>query len=116
VEKKTSKVVVEREIFEMDGKQYYTYFVKGNVRGVDVRASVMPPDRGGYTVLDIVFGKEMKAELISTPFEIKDDATGKVVKGVSYSVRSFDENGEVYECAIKPYRSSDKSLLNMILR
>ena len=30
--------------------------------------------------------------------------------------RIIDENGEVYECRIKPYRNSDKMLINMILR
>ena len=27
-----------------------------------------------------------------------------------------DENGEIYECKIKPFRDSDKALLNMLLR
>ena len=29
---------------------------------------------------------------------------------------SIDENGEVYECPIKPFRASDKTLLNMLMR
>ena len=32
------------------------------------------------------------------------------------SGKVVDENGEVYECRIKPYRNSDKMLINMILR
>ena len=58
----------------------------------------------------------MAAQLVAKPFEIKDDATGKVIAGNTYSVQTVDENGEIYECAVKPYRSSDKSLLNMMLR
>ena len=49
-------------------------------------------------------------------YEIKDEKTGSVLTGNTYSVRSVDENGEVYECRIKPYRNSDKMLINMIMR
>ena len=113
---KNKKLMVERETYEKDGKTYFTYFIKGVVRGVEARIAVKPPDKGGYTVLDIVFGKEMKADLIAKPYEIKDDATGNVIKGNTYTVQSIDENGEVYECPIKPFRASDKSLLNMLMR
>lgn len=109
-------VFVEREIFEKNDKTYFSYFVKGILRGKEVKVAIVPPDRGGYAVLDIVFGDEMKAELISEPYEMKDESTGKVIKGTSYLVRSTDENGEIYECKIKPYRASDKSLLAMILK
>ena len=114
--KKESQIMVERETFEKNGKTYFSYFVRGKIRGKEVKVAVVPPDKGGYAVLDIVFGNEMKAELVSTPFEIKDDATGKSIKGNTYSVRTVDENGEVFECNVKPYRNSDKTLLNMIMR
>ena len=113
---KNKKLMVERETYEKDGKSYFTYFIKGVVRGVEVRVAVTPPDKGGYTVLDIVFGKEMKADLVTKPYEIKDVATGNVIKGNTYTVQSIDENGEVYECPIKPFRASDKSLLSMLMR
>ena len=110
------KIKVERETFEKDGKTFYSYFIKGVIRGKDVRILVTPPDKGGFTVLDIVFGNEMQADLIVNPYEIKDDATGNVIKGNTYTVQSIDENGEVYECPIKPFRASDKSLLSMLMR
>ena len=113
---KKNKIVVERETFVQEDKTYYSYFIKGKLRGKDVKVAVVPPDKGGYTVLDIVFGNEMKADLITKPYEIKDDATGNVIKGNTYTVQSIDENGEVYECPIKPFRASDKSLLNMLMR
>ena len=116
MEKKGNKFLVERETFEKDGKTFYSYFIKGKIRGKDVRIAVNPPDKGGYTVLDIVFGSDMKAELITKPYEIKDETTGNVIKGNTYAVRSVDENGEVYECTIKPFRNSDKMLLNMLMR
>ena len=114
--KKENKIMVERETFEKNDKIYFSYFIKGVIRGKEVKVAVVPPDKGGYAVLDIVFGNEMAAELVANPFEIKDESTGRVIAGDSYLVRSVDENGEIYECSIKPYRSSDKALLNMIMR
>ena len=110
------KILVEREVYEKDGKEYFSYFIKGVVRGKEVRVLITPPDKGGYTVLDIVFGNEMSAELVLKPYEIKDDKTGQVLKGNTYAVRSVDEDGIVYECPIKPARVSDKTALNMFLR
>ena len=100
---------------EKNGKTFYTYFIKGKIRETDVKIAVTPPDFGGYTVLDIVYGKEMKADLVSVPYELKD-SSGNLVAGNSYLVRSVDENGEVYECKIKPFRASDKALLQMLMR
>ena len=113
--KKENQIVVERETFEKNGKTFFTYFIKGKIRGKDVRLSVVPPDKGGYAVLDIVFGNDMKADLVANPYEIKDDATGKIVTGNTFSVQTT-EDGIVYECNIKPYRSSDKMLLNMLIQ
>lgn len=110
-----NKVMVERETFESNGKEYFSYFIKGKVRGRDVKAGVIPPDKGGYTILDIVFDGKMEAELVVKPFEMKDEH-GKIIKGNSYMVRSYDEDGTVYECPIKPARTSDKTFLNMLLR
>ena len=110
-----NQIKVERDTYEKDGKTYYSYFIKGNIRGRDIRVLIVPPDKGGYTVLDIVLGEEMEAELVLNPYEIKDESTGKVIKGNSYAVRTVDEDGEVYECAIKPFRARDKALLNMLL-
>jgi len=112
----SNKSFVERDTYESKGKNYYSYFIKGQIRGKDVRIAIVPPDLGGYAVLDIVFGEAMAAELIAKPFEIKDDKTGSVISGNTYMVRTEDENGMVYECNVKPFRSSDKSLLNMLLR
>lgn len=105
------KIYVEKETFEYNGKEYYGYYIKGVVRGREVKIGIAPPnketDKGGYTVLDLVFGEADKAELVLVPYEIRDEKTGKVVKGNSYLVRTVDENGEVYECPVKPSRTSD---------
>ena len=90
-----NKIFVERETFEKGDKTYYSYFINGTIRGREVKIGIIPPDNGGFTVLDIVFGSEMSAELVLKPFEIKDEKSGQVLKGNSYAVRSVDENGEV---------------------
>ena len=113
------QIFVERETFEKNGRTFFSYFIKGVIRGKDVKVAVVPPDKGGYTVLDIVFGNEMSAELILKPYEIKDEATGRVIAGNSYAVQSVDEDGEIYECSVcsvKPYRNSDKALLAMLVK
>ena len=100
------QIFVERETFEKNGRTFFSYFIRGNIRGKDVKVAVVPPDKGGYTVLDIVFGNEMSAELI----------TGRVIAGNSYAVQTVDEDGEIYECSVKPYRNSDKALLAMLVK
>ena len=109
-----NNILVERETFEKNGKTFFSYFIKGNIRGKDVRVAIVPPDKGGYTVLDIVFGDAMNANLIVKPFEIKGE-DGRVISGNTFAVVSCDENGEVYECDIKPARKSDKALLGMLI-
>ena len=109
------KIKVERETYTKDDKTYFSYFIKGVIRGREVRIAVVPPDNGGFRVLDIVFDNAMSADLILKPYEIKDDR-GHVLKGNTYAVVSKDKDGTEYECGIKPFRNSDKTLLNMLLR
>lgn len=40
-----NKIKVERETFESNGKEYFSYFIKGNVRGRDIKAGVIPPTK-----------------------------------------------------------------------
>ncbi len=111
------KIIVEKGTFEYNGKTYSSYFIKGTIKGKDVQVALMPPDKGGWAVLDILFTDTMQGELIVKPYEMKDEKTGKVTaSGNTYAVRTVDENGEVFECPVKPFKSSDKALLNMLLR
>lgn len=110
------QIMVERETFERNGKSYFTYFIRGKIRDKEIRVALMPPDRGGYTVLDIVFGNDNQVPLTCTPFEMTDEKTGRVIKGNTYSVVTTDAEGKEYECKIMPFRNSDKMLLNMLLK
>lgn len=108
-------IKVERELFEKNGKSYYAYYINGKVRNTEVKAQVVPPDLGGYKVLDIVYNGANEAELAVVPFKFAAD-DGHVIEGNTFKVVSTDENGEIYECKVKPFRDSDKTLLNMLLR
>lgn len=114
-----SNIKIERESFEFKGKTCHKYFIGGTVRNTDVKILLAPPgenDRGGYTVLDIVFGNENEADFVVEPFEFKDEKTGRTISGNKFLARTVDENGEIYECEVKPARKSDKSMLAMLLR
>ncbi len=114
-----NNIKVERAPFEYNGKSYFDYFICGNIRGTDVKIKVGPPDakdKGGYTVLDIVYGNEDKADFITEPYEFTN-GEGKKVTGEKFLVRTVDkETGEVFECAVKPVRKSDKTLLSMLMK
>lgn len=112
-------IKVEKSSFEFKGNTCYEYFIGANIRGRDVKIKLGPSDpldKGGYAVLDIVFGNEDTAEFVVEPFEFQD-ATGKIITGKRYIVRTTDkETGEIFECAVKPVRNSDKSLLAMLIK
>ena len=110
------KIIVQREKFDYKGKEYLGYFVKGMIKGHEVRAGLKPQDINGYTILDIIFDGAEEVELISKPYSIKDEATGEIKTGKTYAVRSVDENGEVYECPVKNSRSSDKFILEKLTK
>ena len=54
-ENSVKNLMVERETYQKDGKDFYSHFVKGKIRGKEVQARLSPKDIGGYDILDIVF-------------------------------------------------------------
>ena len=108
-------IIVKRETYQKDGKEYFAYFIEGKVKGKPVRVNVVPHDIGGYTVLDIVFegAKEVKLDVRS--FTMKNDKGEETVIN-TFNVVSLDDNGEVYECPVKAKNKSDKILLSMLTR
>lgn len=107
---------VERETYESKTKEErFNYFVRGTLRGKEIKASLMPSDIGGYDLLDILFIGNKTADLIVSPFEMKNEETGEMIKGNTYIVRVIDEKGDIYECPVKPRQKSDKCILEMFL-
>ena len=109
-------IIVEREKFKSKGNDYYRYFISGEIKGRTIRASLAPPDAGGYEVLDILFSLGAPVKLLVTPYEMTNDR-GETITGNTYAARAVDpDDGEVYEMQVKPDRKSDKALLGFILR
>ena len=61
------QIFVERETFEKNGRTFFSYFIRGNIRGKDVKVAVVPPDKGGYTVLDIVRWRSFRPTKAAIP-------------------------------------------------
>ena len=109
-------LVLERETYQKDGQDFFSYFVKGKIRGKEVKARMSPSDMGGYDLLDIVFLTDETAELVITPGEMKDE-NGNTINFISYECRNVDkETGEMYSAKIKPQRASDKAILEMLAK
>lgn len=103
-----------KQLITKDGRPYFAYIVRGIVRGKEKKVDFVPKDKGGYDPLDVLFDISSKAELIMSEEEMTDD-NGKKTQYTAYKAKVMDEDGEPYECGIKPQRDSDKALLKFIL-
>ena len=105
-----------REPFKTkDGRQMYSYCVKGKVRGRDVKVDFAAKDQGGYEVLDLLFGDRAALPLAMYDDEMTDDK-GNTTRYTVYEVRDLDEEtGEIFSYKMKPARESDKSILRMLI-
>lgn len=108
------KLIVERETYEgKDGNEYWSYFVRGLVRGREKKVDFVAVDQGGYEVLDIIFGIKDTAELLIRE-EVMLNNDGTKTNYTVYEVFNADEDGEIYSYQVKPARKSDKALLNFL--
>lgn len=117
-ESKAKALMIERSSFTAkdDGREMFSYLIKGKAYGRDIRVDLVPKDNGGYEVLDIMNSiSPNKMELLMRDEEMKDDKTGKVSKYTVYEAVVTDKDGNVITCPMKMQRGSDKSLLNMLL-
>lgn len=107
---------LEKTSYVKNEKEYTAYIVKGTLRGKDVQASIVPTDFGGYALLDILFGDNDSIDIRKEPFSFKDETTGNMITGINYIASMTDEDGETFECKVKPNRNSDKALLAMLMK
>ena len=103
-----------KQLITKDGRPYFAYIVRSVIRGQEKKVDFAPKDKGGYEPLDILFDISDKAELIMTD-EVMTDENGNKTPYVSYKVQVVDEDGEIWECGVKPQRDSDKALLKFLL-
>ena len=113
-----ARLTVERDTYETrDKKEYYNYFVRGQVRGREVRAELAPKNKDfdGYELLDLIFDIAPTAELYIRDEESETASGSKSVYTV-YEVQNTDEDGILYIYKLKPRAESDKSILNVLLQ
>ena len=103
-----------KQLITKDGRPYFAYIVRGNVRGQEKKIDFVPQDKGGYEPLDILFDIAEKAELTMTD-EVMTNDDGSKTPYVSYKAQVVDEDGEIWDCGVKPQRDSDKALLKFLL-
>ena len=84
------------------------------VRGLEKKVDFVPKDMGGYEPLDILFDIAPKAELIMRD-EVMANADGSKTQYTTYTAQVTDEDGEIWDCSVKPQRDSDKALLRFML-
>ena len=113
-----ARLTVERDTYETrDKKEYYNYFVRGQVRGREVRAELAPKNKDfdGYELLDLIFDIAPTAELYIHDEESETASGSKSVYTV-YEIQNTDEDGILYSYKLKPRAESDKSIINVLLQ
>ena len=114
--KKNQELLLEREAFvSKNGKQMYSYFVRGKVHGREVKADFLAKDLGGYELLDLMFEINPKVNLIMHEESMTDDK-GNVTKYMVYEAQVVDADGLVYTYKLKLAQESDKSYLNILMQ
>jgi hypothetical protein len=113
---------VFRELYtaKKSKKKYYGYFVKGLLRGHEVRADIQPPkdgygdkatyDRGGFDFLGLLFEGTDDVFIERESEEYTSD-DGRHRERVTYTAWSADVNGEVLKAPVIPQRPSDETKL-----
>ena len=109
-------VFVERKPVIADtGRKYYNYYVKGEMQGREIRADVIPSDKGGYEQLDMLFsGKEKLPLVVGRSSQL--DATNKIIRRNTYAVKFVDDCGLDFTVSIKGREGSDRSYLEYIVK
>ena len=119
VEEAVDRVLkIEREpyVSKKTGKPGFIYYLKGTVRGREVKAKVVPKDKGGFEVLDIIYDGAIACDLRVEKGEMKNE-DGDIVKFETYTVFSKDPTtGEEFDLKVKPDKDSDKAKFKFILR
>ena len=106
---------IEKEPYTKHGKKYFSHVVKGTVLGKELKATLVPPDPGGYQLLEVIIGDKPKYPLTVKPFEMTTES-GEVITGNTYSVETTDAEGTVYSCKLQPLKKSDKDVLKALIK
>ena len=103
-----ARLTVERDTYETrDKKEYYNYFVRGQVRGREVRAELAPKNKDfdGYELLDLIFDIAPTAELYIHDEE-SETASGSKSRYVDLPAYNFRDTGKLYWSIRKSFRAA----------
>lgn len=115
IESTLSNLILERGTFKSkDGKDMWSYFIRGHALGRDVQIDFVASDQGGYDVLDLLFSLEKQVRVVMHD-EVMTDDKGRDTKYTVYEAKVVDDDGNEYSYKIKPARNSDKSYLEFFL-
>ena len=103
-----------KQMVTKDGRPYFAYVVRGRVQGREIKVDFCPKDQGGYEPLDILFDMSPKMRLVMSEETMTDD-NGRETHYTAYRVEYIDADGEIWPCAVRPQRDSDKTLLKFLL-
>ena len=106
---------IEKEPYTKGGKKFNSHVVKGMILGKELKATLVPPDPGGYQLLEVIIGDKPKYPLTVKPFEMTTES-GEVITGNTYSVETTDAEGTVYSCKLQPLKKSDKDVLKALIK
>lgn len=106
---------IEKEPYTKGGKSFNSHVVKGTLLGKEVKATLVPPDPGGYQLLEVIIGDKAKYPLTVTPFSMTTES-GDVISGNTYSVEATDADGTVYSIKLQPLKKSDKAILKALIK
>lgn len=98
-------------------KMLWIYYVKGEIRGKEVKANFAPSgkdDVATFTNLDIIFGTENTAQIYEK--RTTTERNEKKVTYISYQVYWQDEFGEDFIATVKPQKDSDKSIFEYLCK
>lgn len=92
------KIFIERISKLKKGNIIYDYYVVLHGYG-DNRIKVVPPDKGGYKVMDIIFLDVTKVRLCCKFYD-EDLGNGCTRQKVCFVLQSKDEEGYIYESSV----------------
>lgn len=105
------KILVEMKTEKAkDGHEYQTLKYRFKMRGIEQVVNLVPTDFGGWNLLKVVYAEDKTAELVHRREEMDND--GRKTYYDVFNLRNVDKkDGTIYECQVKPWQKTDKTLL-----
>lgn len=95
-----------------DGHGHQTLKHRFKMRGIEQVVNLAPTNFGGCNLLKVVYAEGKAAELVHKREEMDND--GRKSHYDVFNLRNADKkDGAIYECQVKPWQKTDKTLLRI---